>query len=59
MINFYYVQLNVFAEIHDVFHVNLLKSVFTDFLLSQITDDGQLSAIIMNNEKEYKIKNII
>ena len=59
MINFYSVLLHVFAEVHDVFHVNLLKLTFIDFLSNQTTNDEQFSEIIVNNEKKYEIKNII
>ena len=59
MINFYFVWLNIFAEIYNVFYVNLLKLAFTDFLSNQLTDDERLSQIIINDEKKYKIKNII
>ena len=59
MKNFYFIWLNVFAEIHNVFHMNLLKLVFIDFLSNQMTNDEQSSEIIVNNEKKYEIKNII
>ena len=59
IINFYFVWLNVFTEIHDVFHVNLLKLMFIDFLLNQTTDDEQSSEIVVNDEKKYEIENII
>ena len=39
LISFYFVQLNVFAEIHDVFHINLLKLMFIDFISNQMTND--------------------
>ena len=58
MISFYFVQLIIFARIHDVFHVNLLKLTFIHFLLNQMMDDEQFSEITMNNEKKYNIENI-
>ena len=59
MINFYFVQLNVFTKIHDVFHVNLLKLAFINFLSNQTKNDEQPSEIIMNDEKKYEIENIV
>ena len=41
MINLYFIQLNVFAKILNVFYMNLLKLMFIDFLSKQITNDEQ------------------
>ena len=56
IINFYLIQMNVFTRIHDVFHVNLLKLMFIDFLSNQMTDDEQSSETIINNKKNMKLK---
>ena len=59
LIGTYAIQLDILTGIHSIFHVNLLKPVITDPLSSQVLDDSQPPAIMMDGEEEFEIKEIL
>jgi hypothetical protein len=52
-------RLNVPTEIHDVFHVSLLRPVASDPLPSQKQTDPQPPAVLVDNEQEYELEEIL
>ena len=52
-------RLNTPTGIHNVFHVDLLRTASTDPLDSQITDDNQPGPVIVGDEEEYEIERIL
>ena len=53
------VRLNVGKEVHDVFHVDRVKLAATDPFPSQVLDDEQPPAILVDNEEEYEVEDIV
>lgn len=43
-------------KIHNIFYLNLLQKIVTDFLLDQVNET--LLPVIINNEEEWEIKEI-
>ena len=54
---FYKLKLFIFIKVHLVFHINLLRSNFNDFLLGQITDASKSMKIV--NENEWLMNDIL
>ena len=54
---FYKLKLFIFIKIHFVFHINLLRSNFNDFLFDQITDASKSMKIV--NENEWLVNDIL
>ncbi len=50
-------QLPQSMKIHNIFHPNLLRNASRDPLTNQINEP--LSSIIINNEKEWEVKDIL
>ncbi len=50
-------KLSQLMKIHDTFHISLLRSASTDFLIEQIQSSS--SSIIVDVEEEYEINNIL
>lgn len=53
------VRLNTPPGIHPVFHVDLLRPASTDPLPSQLSDDTQPPAIVVDGEEEYMVEKIL
>ena len=53
------VWLDTLTGIHPVFHVDLLRPAVTDLLFSQVSDDSQPPAIMVDGEEGFKIKEIL
>ena len=54
---FYKLKLFIFMKIHFVFHINLFRSNFNDFLFDQIIDVSKSMKIV--NENEWLINDIL
>ena len=53
------VRLNTPPGIHNVFHIDLIRPASTDPLPSQVKDDEQPPAIVVDNEEEWLIEQIL
>jgi hypothetical protein len=52
-------RLNTPPRVHNVFHVDLLRPAADDPLPSQVLDDSQPPAILVNNEEEWLVDGIL
>ena len=59
LISSHAVQLDTPPGVHPVFHVDLLRPASIDSLPSQVSDDVQPPAAIVDGKKEYTIKKIL
>ncbi|OAX77774.1 hypothetical protein ACJ72_07923, partial [Emergomyces africanus] len=55
----YIYYLNIFSEIHNVFHVNLLHLTADDSLSSQVHHESQSSVIDIDEHDKYYVEKIL
>ena len=59
LIGIHAIQLDTPSGVHPVFHVDLLRPASTDPLPSQVSDDVQPPAVMVDGEEEFTIEKIL